>query len=72
MQKVQNKKGQSGIAKAIGLVFLIVVIASLAPTIWGGDALGNETLFANAPSFLLPLLSLAAAIGLVMMLIPSQ
>jgi ABC-type proline/glycine betaine transport system permease subunit len=61
-----------GINKAIGMVFLIVVIAALAPTIFGAQGLGNATLFSNAPVWLLPLLLISAGIGLVKLLIPSD
>lgn len=62
-----------GIGKAVSMVFLIVVIATLTPTIFSGSiGLGNSTLFANAPTWVLPLLSLGAGIALVKMLVPSR
>lgn len=62
----------SGVNKAIGIVFLIIVIAVMVPVAFGGSGLGNATLFENAPTWLLPLLALGAGITLVKLLIPSK
>jgi phosphate/sulfate permease len=62
----------SNVAKAIGMVFLILIVAVLTPVIFGSSALGNATAFADAPGWLLTLLSLAAGIGLVLLVLPKR
>ena len=62
----------NGINKAIGMVFLIVILATLVPVMFGANGFGNDSLFENAPTWLLPLLSIGAGIALVKLLMPSN
>ncbi len=62
---LKNKKGMGGVNAAIGIVILIVVIAVLAPMIFGTDGLSNAAFLADSPDWLPPLLVIMSGIALV-------
>lgn len=66
-------KMAKGVGKAIGFVFLLIVLISLVPTIFSGSTgLGNTSIFGSAPTYVYTLISLAAAIGIVMLVLPKR
>lgn len=69
-QTLLNKKGQSAISAGIGMVLTIVVIAVLAPMIFGTTGLGAD-FGSGAPTWLVPLLTIVAGIGLVRIILRS-
>lgn len=68
----KSKKGMSSINQAIGMVFLILIIAVLGPVIFGTDGLANVAFIAAAPAWLITLLTIGAGIALVKLVIKAD
>lgn len=64
-----NKKGQAGVGRAIGIVFLILVISVLGAQIFGSDGLNNTDFTGSAPAWVVTLLTVGVGIALVKLII---
>lgn len=64
-----DKKAQGGAGRLMSVVLLILMIAALGGTIFGSDGLAATNLTANAPGWVVTLLTVATGIGLVRLLI---
>lgn len=65
----REKRGAVGkviVTSVIGAVIAAVLIANLAPSVFGN--LGNATLFSSAPSWVSPTLSIIAGAGFIYLL----
>jgi hypothetical protein len=62
-----------GMNRAIGIVFLILVITALGAVIFdSATGLGNTSIFGGAPTWVYTLIVLASSISLVKLLIPGR
>lgn len=64
-----NKKGavEGNIDKLLGGVLLILFVIVLAPVIFGAEGLANTEFIADAPGWLVTLLTVIIGIGLVVL-----
>jgi hypothetical protein len=64
-----NKKGKinTNIDKLLGAVLVILFVIVLAPVIFGADGLANTDFVADAPAWLVTLLTVIVGIGLVVL-----
>ena len=69
MQKILNKKGQGDTNSMMSLVIVILMIAALGGTIFGATGLADGNLTANAPTWVVTLLTVGTGIALVRLII---
>lgn len=67
-QMLLNKKGQST-GTLMSIVVIILMIAALGATIFGSDGLANTNFTANAPAWVVTLLTVGTGIALVRLII---
>jgi hypothetical protein len=72
IESLKSNRGQGGVSKAIGITFMILIVAVLAPMIFGSDGLANTDLVADAPGWVVLLLTLGAGIALVRLVISNK
>jgi hypothetical protein len=61
------KKVEGHIDTLLGAVLVILFIVVLAPVIFGADGLANADLIADAPGWLVTILTVVVGIGLVVL-----
>lgn len=67
------KKGAGGVSKAMGVVFLILVLVALTGVIFSNTTgLGNTSIFGGAPTWVYTIFVVATAVGLVKLIVPSK